>query len=118
MASSVAWDRFIRYLSAKTGAVRWGEPIISDRDADIESLASEGKLDVYVLEGDSFLSARHTGEQDEVKELLGPLTPADVPMVRCVGINYMTHSRCLAIVCIDSIPAWPLLTGRSPRNRL
>merc|ERR1712137_441809 len=41
--------------------------------------------------GDSFISVKPTGEEDEVKQLLGPLTPEDVPIVRCVGLNYKTH---------------------------
>jgi hypothetical protein len=48
---------------------------------------------VKVLEGNDFLSAALTGEEDIVRELLGPLRPQDVPIIRCIGINYMTHSN-------------------------
>lgn len=89
-----AWKRLIRYVSAKDGSIKYGEPIIPSDDTrpDIDALAQKGGLKVKVLAGDSPLSAKPTGEEDEVKQLLGPLTPEDVPIVRCVGLNYKTHS--------------------------
>jgi len=91
MAPLTQWDRLVRYVSAKDGRVRYGEPIV-DGEADIDQLAAEGALKVKVLEGPSALTAAPTGEEDQVKELLGPLTPAEVPIVRCTGLNYKTHS--------------------------
>ena len=92
MASLTSWDRFVRYESAKDGKVRYGEPIVSDSKPDIDQLAQDGKLEVKVLEGPNPLQAKPTGEQDQVKKLLGPLTPQDVPIIRCTGLNYKTHS--------------------------
>ncbi|KAK4504107.1 hypothetical protein PRZ48_005022 [Zasmidium cellare] len=86
-----AWDRLIRYVSAKDGKVRLGEPIVSDSKPDIDALAQKGGLKVKVLEGPNPIEAKQTGEEDEVKSLLGPLTPQDVPIVRCIGLNYKTH---------------------------
>ena len=92
MAPLTAWDRLVRYVSAKDGKVRYGEPIVSDSKPDIDRLAQDGKLEVTVLEGANPLDAKPTGEKDTVKQLLGPLTPKDVPIIRCVGLNYKTHS--------------------------
>jgi len=90
-SSVTAWDRLIRYVSAKDGKVRYGEPIdISDKD-DIDAKALQGGLKVKVLEGPTAIQARPTGEEDEVRSLLGPLVPAEVPLVRCIGLNYKTH---------------------------
>ncbi|KAK5134584.1 hypothetical protein LTR08_006370 [Meristemomyces frigidus] len=91
MASSTQWDRLVRYVSAKDGKVRYGEPIVSGSKPDIDELALKGGLKVKVLEGATPLQAAPTGEEDEVKELLGPLTPKDVPIIRCTGLNYKTH---------------------------
>ncbi|KXL42607.1 hypothetical protein M433DRAFT_59165 [Acidomyces richmondensis BFW] len=94
MASSplTQWDRLVRYVSARDGQVRYGEPIVSgDKNVDIDDLAQKGGLKVKVLEGASPLDAAPTGAEDEVGRLLGPLTPADVKVVRCVGLNYRTH---------------------------
>ena len=105
MAPITAWDRLVRYISAKDDKIRYGEPIVSDSRPDIDQLAQDGKLEVKILEGDHPLSAKPTGEQDKVKQLLGPLTPKDVPIIRCTGLNYMTHSKfsesCLNVNAID-----------------
>lgn len=93
MAPITAWKRLIRYVSAQDGSVKYGEPIVSEDKPDIDALAQKGGLKVKVLAGESPLLAKPTGEEDEVKQLLGPLEPKDVPIVRCVGLNYRTHSK-------------------------
>jgi hypothetical protein len=93
MAPLTSWDRLVRYVSAKDGKIRYGEPIVSDSKPDIDQLAQDGKLEVNVLEGPTPVEAKATGEKDSVKQLLGPLTPKDVPIIRCVGLNYKTHSK-------------------------
>lgn len=93
MAPLTSWDRFVRYISDKDGKVRYGEPIVSDSKPDIDQLAQDGKLEVKVLEGPNPLEAQPTGEHDKVKQLLGPLTAKDVPIIRGVGLNYKTHSK-------------------------
>lgn len=90
------WTRLVRYVSAQDGKVRYGEPILSGEGknaGDIDALAQKGTLKVKILEGASPLAAAPTGEEDEVKQLLGPLTPKDVPIIRCTGLNYKTHSE-------------------------
>ncbi|KAH9825709.1 Fumarylacetoacetate (FAA) hydrolase family [Teratosphaeria destructans] len=91
MASVTAWDRLIRYVSAKDGTIRYGEPILPHPTADIDALARNGDLRVKVLAGPTPIQATATGDEDAVQQLLGPLTPNDVPVVRCVGLNYKTH---------------------------
>jgi hypothetical protein len=94
-APLTAWKRLVRYVSAQDGSIKYGEPIVppNEKYPDIDALAQYNSLRVRVLAGDSFISAKPTGEEDEVKQLLGPLTPKDVPIVRCVGLNYRTHSK-------------------------
>lgn len=87
-----AWTRLVRYVSAKDNQIHYGEPILSDDNADIDALAQEGKLRVKVLDGDNGMDAKPTGAEDEVKQLLGPLRSDEVPMIRCIGLNYKTHS--------------------------
>lgn len=94
MAAITKWDRLIRYVSAKDGQIRYGEPLVSDSKPDIDQLAQDGTLTVKILEGATPFLAEPTGAQDQVKHLLGPLTPKDVPVVRCTGLNYKTHSEC------------------------
>lgn len=93
MASLTKWDRLVRYVSAKDGKTKYGDPVVSGDKPDIDDLAQKGGLKVRVLEGPTPIQAAPTGEEDEIKELLGPLTPKDVPIVRCTGLNYKTHSK-------------------------
>lgn len=87
------WDRLVRYVSAKTGQTRYGEPL-ADLTADIDQLAAEGVLKVRPLEGSNWLTAAPSDEEeDTVKELLGPLASKDVPIIRCTGLNYRSHSK-------------------------
>ena len=92
MSSLTQWDRFVRYVSAKDGKIKYGEPMVSGKNPDIDELAQSGQLKVKVLEGSSPFQATPNGDVDEVKQLLGPLTTADVPIIRCIGLNYRTHS--------------------------
>jgi hypothetical protein len=93
MPAIVHWDGFVRYVSAD-GQVRFGEPKIENTATDdIIDLAQAGKLNVEVLQGDGPLTAQRTGQEDRVAKLLGPLTPKDVPYIRCIGLNYKTHSK-------------------------
>lgn len=90
-----AWTRLIRYISAQDGVTRLGDPIVpsDQKHPDIDALALAGGLKVKVLQAGTHhpVHATPTDQEDVVKTLLGPLTPQDVPIVRCVGLNYKTH---------------------------
>ncbi|KAI5358219.1 Putative fumarylacetoacetase-like protein [Septoria linicola] len=105
-----AWTRLIRYISAQDGATRLGDPIVSGQKPDIDALALAGGLKVKVLEGAIPVEAKPTGQEDEVKTLLGPLTPKDVPIIRCIGLNYKTH----ILETGFDLPANPTLFIKSP----
>ncbi|KJX96549.1 fumarylacetoacetate hydrolase domain-containing protein 2 [Zymoseptoria brevis] len=87
--SPVQWSRLVRYIDTN-GNTGYGEPQVS-AGSDILQLAQDGKLQVKVLKGDSALTATPTEEVQTVKALLSPLTPQEVPIVRCIGLNYKTH---------------------------
>lgn len=89
----VAWDRLVRYVSASDGTVKYGQPILESPDVDVAALAKEGKLEVHVAEGDNPLAARPGLQKDQVKSLLGPFRAGDVPIIRCIGLNYKTHIK-------------------------
>ncbi|KAH7069575.1 hypothetical protein BKA63DRAFT_476372 [Paraphoma chrysanthemicola] len=89
----VEWDRLVRYIPEGEGShVRYGEPLIDEKDADnVAQLAEAGKLQVRVLEGDDALSAKRTDKTEKAGKLLGPLRQSEVPIIRCIGLNYTTH---------------------------
>lgn len=101
MAPLVGWKRLIRY-QAQDGLIKFGEPIVNGSSTDILKLVADGKLEVNVLEGQDFVSAVPTGRKEHVKTILSPLSVEDVPFIRCVGLNYRSHSkRPLSACCKD-----------------
>ncbi|EGW35560.1 uncharacterized protein SPAPADRAFT_146930 [Spathaspora passalidarum NRRL Y-27907] len=89
---TVAWKRLIRFV-AKDGKIYRGEPIVTDAEYDVGRQVLEGKtVKAKVIKGDNiFEDAAVTDEVLEVKTLLGPLTEDQVPIIKCVGLNYMKH---------------------------
>ncbi|KAH7117433.1 hypothetical protein EDB81DRAFT_952880 [Dactylonectria macrodidyma] len=92
----VAWQRFIRFV-ATDGRILRGEPIIPSPEFDLGDTTEDTKLQARVIQGDDLYDDTGTTTvMDEivtVKTLLGPLTPSDVPIVCCIGLNYATHIR-------------------------
>lgn len=86
------WNRLIRFV-ANDGKIYRGDAIVSEFDYDVGKLYAEGKtIKARVVTGDNlFTNAKVTDKVLEVKELLGPLTSEEVPVIKCVGMNYMKH---------------------------
>jgi hypothetical protein len=92
----VAWQRLIRF-EATDGRILYGEPILPTDDYDLGKVTENDNLTAKIIKGkDIFSEAGDTHVSDEVvlvKSLLGPLAAADVPILRCVGLNYAKHSE-------------------------
>lgn len=92
----VAWQRLIRFEAAD-GRVLFGEPILPADDFDIGQVTDKYGMAAKIIKGqDIFSESGDTYVSDEVaaiKKLLGPLTMAEVPILRCVGLNYAKHSE-------------------------
>lgn len=87
-----SWERLIRFEDS-TGTVRFGDVIISNDDSSsLSVLAARGELKARCLQGSNIFSLSPSAETVQVKKLLPPLSPSDVPIVKCVGLNYMKHS--------------------------
>jgi hypothetical protein len=89
----VSWSRLIRFSTAD-GTIHNGEPIVTPETDDIGKLFKSGGLKARIIEGDDVFAddAKVTDKVVDVKTLLGPLTVEQVPIIRCVGLNYMKHS--------------------------
>lgn len=89
------WTRAIRFIAAD-GRVLRGEPILSNPSVDIGKLTDKDQLKAKVIVGDDLYDeSGKTSVSDEVvavKKLLGPFAQADVPIIRCIGLNYLRHS--------------------------
>ena len=91
----VVWTRAIRFVATDGRTLR-GEPILPNPDFDLGSVTEKDELKAKVIVGDDLFDtsgATHVSDETVVvKKLLGPLTQQDVPILRCVGLNYAKHS--------------------------
>src|SRR5690242_12933339 len=90
------WDRLIRFIATDGRELR-GQPILPSSDFDVgtttEATGLKAKV-VDVANGDIFDAAtRVTDEEVTVKKLLGPVTVDEVPIIRCIGLNFIKHSK-------------------------
>lgn len=92
----VPWTRLIRFTTAD-GRVLRGEPILPSEEYDLGKVTEADQLKAKVIVGDDpFDTTGKTVVSDEVvtvKTLLGPLARDEVPILRCVGLNYAKHSK-------------------------
>jgi hypothetical protein len=84
-------------FEATEGRILYGEPILPSDDYDLGQATVEDRLTAKIINGeDMFSEAGDTYVSDDIvtiKKVLGPLTPTDVPILRCIGLNYAKHSR-------------------------
>ncbi|KAK4199011.1 putative hydrolase [Triangularia verruculosa] len=84
-----SFGRLIRFRDA-AGKSRFGEPKITSVAAFEEAVA-QGTLEATVFEGNNPFSLKPSSEVAKVQEVLPLLTVEDVPIVKCVGLNYIKH---------------------------
>lgn len=89
------WDRLIRFIATDGRELR-GQPILPSADFDIGTTTEETGLKAKVIDvknNDIFDPAtKVTDEEVTVKKLLGPVTQDEVPIIRCIGLNFIKHS--------------------------
>ncbi|KAK1911110.1 hypothetical protein P3342_011712 [Pyrenophora teres f. teres] len=88
------WDRLIRFIATDDRELR-GQPILPSPDFDVGTTTEETKLQAKVISvenNDIFDPATVvTDEVVTVKKLVGPLTQKEVPIIRCIGLNFIKH---------------------------
>ncbi|KAH8700323.1 fumarylacetoacetate hydrolase family protein [Talaromyces proteolyticus] len=93
---ALAWKRLIRF-EATDGRVLKGEPILPDEEIDLGFITEKDDLKARVLSGDDYLDTTGkttiTDEIATVRKILGPFAQSDVPILRCVGLNYQKHIK-------------------------
>jgi hypothetical protein len=85
------WKRLIRFEAAD-GVVCFGDPCVSSAE-ELTANLEAGSLLAKQLEGHSPFHLVATDKEVPVKRLLGVLTADDVPIVKCIGLNYKAHSK-------------------------
>ncbi|CBX99410.1 hypothetical protein IAQ61_000488 [Plenodomus lingam] len=88
------WDRLIRFIATDGRELR-GQPILPSPDFDVGSTTEQTGLTAKVISlknGDIFSEeTKVTDEIATVKKLLGPVTVDEVPIIRCIGLNFIKH---------------------------
>lgn len=93
---SLPWKRLIRFRTLD-GRILRGEPILpAESTIDLGFVTDADQLQARVIQDqDIYNTTGETKVTDEivtVKQILSPLAPSDVPIIRCVGLNYAKHS--------------------------
>ncbi|KAH7412956.1 hypothetical protein BKA64DRAFT_593455 [Cadophora sp. MPI-SDFR-AT-0126] len=83
------WTRLIRFVS-NSGITTFGDPCI-EKGEDLFTLLEKKELYAHRLDGSDPFALTNTGEKVLVERLLGVLTPGDVPIIKCIGLNYVKH---------------------------
>lgn len=86
----MSWEKLVRFEDA-AGKSSFGEPIVDNAD-DVSTLLDRGELSVKVFTGNSPFDLQPTFQETKVKKLLPLLYPSDVPIIKCIGLNYTAHS--------------------------
>jgi hypothetical protein len=86
----MSWNRLIRFVD-DNDQESFGEPAI-ESDTELTERLARNDLWAVKLEGSSLVTASTRGEKVHVKALRDLLKPSDVPIIRCIGLNYIKHS--------------------------
>ncbi|OAL43209.1 hypothetical protein IQ07DRAFT_650283 [Pyrenochaeta sp. DS3sAY3a] len=87
----MAFNRLIRFVG-EDAQVHYGDADISSVQ-ELNTHLEKGTLQARELLGDSISRLVPSGRILRVKELLSPLEQANVPIIRCIGLNYMKHIK-------------------------
>lgn len=91
------WQRLIKFQDSK-GQTKFGEPIIDGAD-DLLTQLEKGDLKAKEYSGSDAFDLQETGNEIEVTSHLLPiLRPEDVPIIKCIGLNYTNHSRSISML--------------------
>ncbi|KAF9890057.1 hypothetical protein FE257_006737 [Aspergillus nanangensis] len=87
----MSWSRYIRFRD-DDGMLREGEPQIDSAD-ELLTLLNTGELYAREISSDGLFEGKLEDRRLRVREVIGPLEPADVPIIRCLGLNYGSHIK-------------------------
>ncbi|KAL1935397.1 hypothetical protein VTP01DRAFT_4537 [Rhizomucor pusillus] len=88
---SPVWTRLIRFVGTDN-KIYFGEHIISKAEDTVNQLLATGSLEAKVIVGDVLSDeAIITDQVIKVQSLLAPLTREQIPIMKCIGLNYKAH---------------------------
>ncbi|TQW00947.1 fumarylacetoacetate hydrolase [Cordyceps javanica] len=84
-----SWSRLVRFRVAD-GSEKLGDLLVKD-ELDLALKLQSGELQAVELQGGSPFGPLARGKTVRVQRLLPVLRRSDVPIIRCIGLNYMKH---------------------------
>ncbi|EHA51936.1 fumarylacetoacetate hydrolase domain-containing protein 2A [Pyricularia oryzae 70-15] len=85
-----SWTRLIRFIAEEDGLTHLGE-VIGDADVGLAHHAGQ-KIQAKLITGSAF-DGVVTDKTLTVARLLCPLDRSEVPLIRCLGLNYHDHAK-------------------------
>ncbi|CAH0051950.1 unnamed protein product [Clonostachys solani] len=92
MATISRWTHLVRFLAVEDGRIHLGQ-IDAKKWPDIGLALDIGaRITANLIEGNAF-NGIVTNRTMEISRVLSPLSMAEVPVIRCLGLNYRDHAR-------------------------
>lgn len=86
------WTHLIRFVAEEDGQIHLGN-IDAKKYPDIGLSTFKGeKVSAQLVSGSAF-DGVVTGKTMTVKQLLSPIAMHEVPIIRCLGLNYLDHAK-------------------------
>ncbi|TLD31503.1 hypothetical protein PspLS_03021 [Pyricularia sp. CBS 133598] len=85
-----SWTRLIRFIAEEDGLTHLGE-VVGDADVGLAHHAGQ-KVQAKLITGSAF-DGVVTDKTLTVARLLCPLDRSEVPIIRCLGLNYHDHAK-------------------------
>ncbi|KAJ6781281.1 hypothetical protein PWT90_05040 [Aphanocladium album] len=88
-SNMAAWSRLVRFQAAD-GTEKFGDLLIED-EQELASKLQNNNLKAVELQGHGPFGPFVRGKEFTIAKLLPALRKSDVPIIRCIGLNYMKH---------------------------
>ncbi|KAI2470734.1 fumarylacetoacetate hydrolase [Annulohypoxylon bovei var. microspora] len=85
----MSWARLIRFVDVN-GKEHYGDACI-EKDIELQEKLADNDLYAFKLEGKPPFDQPTKGDRVQVKALRDILKPEEVPIIRCIGLNYIKH---------------------------
>ncbi|TVY56438.1 Fumarylacetoacetate hydrolase domain-containing protein 2 [Lachnellula cervina] len=87
-----AWTHLVRFIAEEDSQIHFGN-VDASKYPDVGlSLFKGEKVAANLINGSAF-SGTVTEKVLHIKQLLSPLAASDVPIIRCMGLNYRDHAK-------------------------
>jgi len=87
-----AWTHFVRFIAEEDHQIHFGN-VDASKYPDVGLSTFKGEKVAVNLVTGSVFSGTVTDKVLHIERLLSPLDAKEVPIIRCLGLNYRDHAR-------------------------